>query len=276
MAVKSRGQTEKGAQDRIVITGIGVASSLGCSVWGTVLALRNRKSSWCEHETVLVADDPYGIVLRGATISRVPEEAIPPELDGAKRAIALLAPAVRECLGGLCPAEIELLDFQVDNLIAFDRHEFFPRLREAFPKLRLPREQEEADPVAELGNCAFFERIIRAAEKLRVGNGQRAIIGCVDSLCATSWLMAVRDEGVLKDSLTPEGIIAGEATGVLLLADALGRFAFHPRFRGSIALSASDESGARRIVCLERGDLPDRRALMEQVRKQVKVGKGNE
>ena len=238
------------------------------------------------------------------------------------------------------------------------------------------------------GRSAFFERMIKAAEELRAGKSERILVGCVDSLCATSWLMAVRDEGILKDAITPEGIIAGEAAGAVLLelestarkrnaavlavlsawgrgtetgswygaplatgrgltdafyqafssldyggksiatiivdlngerhraldwayaegrifsdeaeqerelrhpsfitgdcggamaavilADAIGRLTFHPRFTGRIALATSDQSGARRVICLEAGDLPDRCLLMQQIRTQTQENKTQE
>lgn len=325
---------------------------------------------------MLVADDPYGAVLRGATISRIPEEIISPELDGAERAEALFHPALKECMAGLSIAEQKRLVCRIDNFIDYEQHLFPSLLQEAFPGLSLEHGQK---PI-ELGRCSLFERIIQAGGELLAGNAERILVGCVDSLCATSWLMSVCDEGVLKDSLTPEGIIAGEAagavlleretaarrrnapvlavlsswgrgtepnlwhgpipstgrgltdafleaifphgdggkgvvtviadlngdrhraldwaytegrifidgdrepelrhpafiagdcgkaTGALLLADALGCFAFHPGFRGTLALSTSDESGARRVICLERGDHEERKGFIKQLRAQL-------
>lgn len=362
------------------MTGIGVVTPQGCSTWSSALSLRFGKSDWCEHETVLVADDPYGIVMCGATVSRVPEDRLAPDLDGAQRAVALFSPAMNECLAGLRSGEIGRLDCRIDNFMADRKHDFYRLLREAFPGLRLPSDKEQPDSASALGRCAFFQRIIRAAEELRAGKSERTLVGCVDSLCATSWLMSVRDQGILKDSFTPEGIIAGEAagavlleresaarrrnapvlavlsswgggteikpwngpvpatggglteafgqalsslddggksiatviadlngerhraldwayaegrifpdaererelrhpafitgdcggaTGAVMLADALGRFTFHPRFRGRVALATSDQSGARRIICLDRGDQPDRLQLMEQIRTHI-------
>ena len=348
---------------------------------GAALALRFRKSAWCEHETVLVFADRDGVVLRGATVSRLPEEFAAPALDGAQRAAVLFNPALGECLAGLSPAELRDLDCRFDNFIDREREAFPQLVREAFPSLPLAPEQSLRDTTGQLGRCAFFERIVTAAEELRTGKRERILVGCVDSLCTTSWLMTVRDEGILKDSFTPEGLIAGEAAGAVLLerestarnrnarvlavlsswgrgteteswhgsipvtgrglseafhqalsvldgggksiaaviadlngqrqraldwaytegrvfqdkeeegelrlpafitgdcggamgavllADALGRFAFHPRFRGRLALSASDDSGARRVICLEAGDvLANRRQMMRQIRTQV-------
>lgn len=375
MASLFRNQPVETAPDRVVITGVGTVTSLGCSPWKTALALRFRKSSWCEHEKVLVADDPFGVVLRGATVSRIPEEIVPSELDGAERAEALLSPALKACIAGLSRTEQQRLVCRIDNFIDHEQHLFPSLLEKGFPGLPLEYGQK---PV-ELGRCSFFERIIQAGNELLAGSAERILVGCVDSLCTTSWLVSVRDEGVLKDSRTPEGIIAGEAagavllervsaarrrtapvfavlsswgrgtepnpwhgfppstgrgltdafleassslgdrgksivtviadlngerhraldwaftegrifsdserepelrhpafiagdcgnaTGALLLADALGRFAFHPGFRGTIALTTSDGSGARRVICLERGDRPQRSGLMEPLRAQ--------
>lgn len=381
MELPSRNSPHSKTPERIVVTGIGVVTPQGCSTWSSALSLRFRKSAWCEHETVLVADDPCGIAMRGATISRVPEERIAPNLDGAQRAVALSSPAIKECLAGLPLGLIGFLDCRVDNFIVDRQHDFFLLLHEGFPGLRLPFDMKQPDSSPALGRCTFFQQIIQATEELRAGTSERIMVGCVDSLCATSWLMSVRDQGVLKDSFTPEGIIAGEAagavlleresaarrrnapvlavvsswgsgtetkpwngpapatgaglteafdqafcrlddggksvvtviadlngerhraldwayaegrifpqgererelrhpafiigdcggaTGAVMLADALGRFTFHPRFMGRVALTTSDQGGTRRLICLERGDDPDRLELMEQIRTQMK------
>lgn len=203
--------------ERVVLTGTGTVTPQGCSTWGTALALRFRQTSWCAHETVVLPYDADGIVLRGATVSRLPEDIVAPELDGAERAVALLSPAVTDCLAGLSPKQVQNLDLRIDNFIEHRREGFYRLLREAFPFLSLPAQQIEPIPDATFRRTAFFERIMTAAEELRAGRGERILIGCADSLCATSWLMKVRDDGVLKDSLTPEGIIAGEAAGAVLL-----------------------------------------------------------
>lgn len=368
------------APERVVITAMGTVTPQGCSTWSSALALRFRKTAWCEHETVLLPADPHGIVLRGATVSRLPETLLPPDLDGAERAAALLSPALNDCLAGLSPQQIHSLECRIDNFIDQDREDFHRLLREGFPLLPLTAEQRKAGPPSALGHACFFERIMTAAEELREGTQDRILVGCVDSLCATSWLMKVRDDGILKDCLTPEGIIAGEAagavllereskarerqapvlsvisswgrgmesnswqgpipatgrglteafcdafsslddggrsiatvvadlngerhraldwaytegrifpdseqepelrhpafitgdcggaTGAVLLADAVGRSAFHPRFGGRVALASSDESGARRVIVLEPGDRPDPSVLMEQIRTRL-------
>lgn len=371
--------------DRVVITGIGTVTPQGCSTLSTALALRFRKSAWCEHETVLVADDPHGIVLRGATVNRLSEDVIPPELDGAERAAALFSPALTQCLSELSPNEIRRLDCRIDNFIDHERNDFPQIMGEAFPTLSLVPDQLLSDHADDCGHSAFFERIIKAAEELRAGKSERILVGCVDSLCATSWLMSVRDEGILKDAITPEGIIAGESAGAVLLelestarkrnatvlavlaawgrgtetgswhgtppaigrgltqafhqalsslddggksiatiivdlngerhraldwayaegriftdgaeqerelrhpsfitgdcgsataavimADAIGRFTFHPRFTGRVALATSDQSGARRVICIETGDVPDRCLLMQKIRTETQENK---
>jgi len=360
----------------VVITGAATVTPVGCSTWRTALGVRFRKTAWCEHEEVLLPDDRHGVVLRGATISRVPEDFIHPTLDGAERAIALLSPALAACLGVLSPNQIHCLECRIDNFILKDNDHFFHLLRSTFPVVNF-EPNDRYDPG--LGRCSFFERIMRAAEELRSGYQQRIIVGCVDSLCATSWLRMMRDYGVIKDAMTPDGIIPGEAagvvileresaaisrgatilarlsswgrgeernswyvgipatggglteallqaisetkdgatsiatviadlngeparaldwayaegrafsgagvtpelrhpafivgdcgaaTGAVLLADALGAFVFHPFHAGGIALTTSDESGARRVLCLERGDAVDRRQLICEIRNQ--------
>jgi 3-oxoacyl-[acyl-carrier-protein] synthase I len=359
--------------ERVVITGVGTVTPQSNCTLGTAIALRFRKTAWCSHETVLLPCDRDGIVLRGATISRVPDTRIPPELDGAERAAALLSPALIECLTGL-PSDAPSLPCHVDNFILHGNGGFRGLLTEKFPAVGVP--QLKADTPSGLGYCGFFERIINAAEQLKQGTVERFLVGCVDSLCATSWLMAVRDDGILKDSPTPEGIIAGEAagavlleresvararkaevlavlsswgrgteteswfgptpatgkgvteafvdaasrlddngkivtvvadlngerhraldwayaegrifqksqrelelrhpafltgdcggaTGAVLIADAVGELTFHPQFRNRIGLVTSDESGARRVIVIERGDTRDRRKLMTGIR----------
>jgi 3-oxoacyl-[acyl-carrier-protein] synthase I len=59
----------------------------------------------------------------------------------------------------------------------------------------------------------------------------------------------------------------GGATGAVLLADALGNFTFHPQLKGRIGLVTSDESGARRVVVIERGDHRGRKQLMTEIRR---------
>ena len=377
--------------ERIVISGTGTVIPQGCTTYGAALSLRLRKSAWCEHEQVLVAADPHGIVLRGATVSRLPEEFAPPELDGAERAAALLSPALSACLTGLSPAEIRTLDCRIDTFLAEGGEDFYRLLRETFPALFATPGRVQAEPAGVLGRCAFYERVMQAAEELRAGQAERLLVGCVDSLCATSWLRSVRGEGVLKDCINPEGIIAGEAAGAVLLelesaarkrtapvlavlsswgrgterddwygespatgrglaeafhqalsplddggknvatviadlngerhraldwayaegkifpdgerepelrhpafitgdcggamgavmlADALGRCTFHAGFRGRIALATSDEEGARRVICLEPGDVSERGRLMPRIRAEIReqesLGQGGE
>lgn len=203
--------------ERVVIAGTGTVTPQACSTWGTALALRFRKTAWCAHETVVLPYDADGVVLRGATVSRLPEALVAPELDGAERAVALLSPAVKDCLAGLSPEQIQNLDFWIDNCIEHKRETFYKLLCEAFPFLPPPLKEPLPNPDMRLERTTFFERITTAAEELSTGRSERILIGCVDSLCATTWLMKVRDDRILKDSLTPEGIIAGEAAGAVLL-----------------------------------------------------------
>jgi 3-oxoacyl-[acyl-carrier-protein] synthase I len=372
--ISSTSSSSKGPE-RVVITGIGTVTPQSNYTLGTALALRFRKTCWCEHETVLLPCDRDGIVLRGATVSRVPDTLIPPHLDDAERAAALFVPALRECLTALSASEISSLSCHVDNFMLNGREEFLPLLGATLADLGSPLSEGEAP--SGTATCGFFDSIISAAEQLQQGDTERILVGCVDSLCATSWLMAVRDDGVLKDSLTPEGIIAGEAagavllelesaararkaeilavlsswgcgmeteswfgpvpatgrglteafsdafsrldgnkmvttvvadlngerhraldwayaearifknsqralelrhpafltgdcggaTGAVLLADALGNFTFHPQLKGRIGLVTSDESGARRVVVIERGDHRGRKQLMTEIRR---------
>jgi 3-oxoacyl-[acyl-carrier-protein] synthase-1 len=311
-------------------------------------------------------------VLRGAIVSRLPLHLIPPDVDGAERATLLLSPAMKDALVGLQSGQIQDLHGSIYNAMT-ERRGFARLLSERLPLLPVSAETFDLEAASGIGRCAFFDNIMGAAETLQSGRTERVLVASVDSLCATSWLMEVRDEGMLKDSQTPEGIIAGEAagavlleressartrnapvfavlsswgrateskswystlpptgmglskafegafsalddngkdvativtdlngerhraldwayaegrlsqhlereadlrlplflsgdcgggSGAVLLADAMGRMAFHPRFSGRIALATSDESGARRVLVLEPGDQMGRHELM--------------
>jgi hypothetical protein len=123
--------------ERIAITGIGFVCPAGGNVWKAALAMRKKRSSFVAHETVLVADDCYGTVLRGATVGRMPHEIISRQLCGTDRAVALLSPVIRECTAGVSPQLLKTALWQLDNLMGPTAQGFPNRLQDALPELPL-------------------------------------------------------------------------------------------------------------------------------------------
>ena len=369
---------------RIAITGMGFLCPVGGSVWKAALALRKKRSSFVGHETVLVADNCYGTVLRGAAISRVPPEKIPGQLCGTDRVVALLSPTIRECTAGISLPLLNSALWQFDNLLEPAALDFTDRLQEALPELPLFGSGPRNETTPNYSRCVLFERIIQAVQRLQSGKEQMAIVGCADSLVTAPRLEELLFAGRLKDAVNPEGIMAGEAAGTILLekviharqrkatiyatiaswgrgaepypwmeskpstgcglteafhdafamlddagasvgtvisdlngerpralewaltegrilpstdgerilrhpADTLGDcggamgaamvvaalagFLLHHNAPRRVALTASDEAGARRVICLERGDRPDRRQLMGRLRGELNMEK---
>jgi 3-oxoacyl-[acyl-carrier-protein] synthase-1 len=201
----------------VAITGIGFVCPIGCNAWETALAVRKGRARFSEHESVMVADDSHGTVLRGATVSRIPGEQISPWLDGRDRAISLVVPALRECIStsGLSPQMLRKAFIQIDNLLSGDTQDFQDQLQREFPEIPLSAEAE--DTAAELTRCSFFERIMQASESLRCGQEHVALVGCVDSNAAVSRLEELLHGGRLQEASNPEGLIASEAAGAVLL-----------------------------------------------------------
>ncbi|MBT0895446.1 3-oxoacyl-ACP synthase [Geobacter hydrogenophilus] len=203
--------------ERIAITGMGLLCPVGGTAWGAALAMRKKISSFMEHETVLVADDRYGTVLRGATISRVPDEVIPRDLCGSDRAVALLSPAIRQCIVGFSSQLLKRAVWLLDDFSEPAAQDFRARLRGALPDLPIPEAVGDDLTAPAYPRCAFFERIIQAAERLRQGKEQLAIVGCADSHVTAPSLEELLYAGRLKDAANPEGILVGEAAGAILL-----------------------------------------------------------
>lgn len=203
--------------DRIVITAIGMTTSLGLSTARSLAAIRGVVANFTEHETVMVNGDAYGTELSGAKIARLPEDVLSRQICGAHRAVALLRPALQECLNGL--PETLLSD---TRLRWSSRAEFFsadlPSPLHTLLEDWEPFRRLQAEPVAsDLGRCQFFEEVIKAMADLRAGTCQGVLVACVDSLCDTPHLEQLFEEGRLKSGSDPEGIVAGESAGALLL-----------------------------------------------------------
>lgn len=370
--------------ERIAITGFGFVCPVGATAWEAALSMRKNRARFLQHETVMVADDRFGTVLRGATVNRMPADFVSPWSDGHERAAALITPAIRECVAGITDTLLTRSFMRIDNLLAPKEPGFHEQLCSAFPESSFKRTEEKDDIALKLTRCAFFERIIQASERLRQGPEQIAIIGCADSNVAVSRLEELLYAGRLMDASNPEGIIAGEAAGAVLLetetharkrnapvyatiaswghgaepnpwtgsrpstakgltdafyealsglenngrglgrvvadlngerpramewaltagrvfadseretclsiplftvgdcggaagasilVNALATFTLHRRSPRLIAMTTSDDDGARRVICLEKGDIPDRRMFMDGLRKQLKMEK---
>ena len=203
--------------DRIAITGIGLVTSLGCSAPSSLAAIRSGIANFSGHETVMVNGDADGTELSGAKIARLPEHVVSRHVCGPDRAVALLAPAIRECTAGLPHNMLTRAHWRIDSLIDPGNGDFTARLIAEMHDLPMPALQLTSPAAAALGRCLFFENLIQAAADLRSGTCQLALVGCVDSLCDTTILEKLFDANRLKSATNPEGIIAGEAAGVVLL-----------------------------------------------------------
>ena len=206
-------------EEPVAITGLGFCCPVGGSAWEAAVALRKRRSAFSQHETVLVAADRYRTVLRGATISRAPEAKVPAHLEGVERAVALLAPALQECATALDHDMKHRVLWNLHGFLTSKETEFHRHLSIALPDLYHPKIPLEPHSQPELSRCAFFEGVIVAAERLRRGRVAEAphLVGCVDSLCSVPSLQELCLAGRLKSGLNPEGIMAGEAAGAILL-----------------------------------------------------------
>lgn len=200
-------------RERIAITGIGFVSPLGLTAWDSVLAIQAGDSNTVPFKAVLVADNEERSALRAATVSRV--DGLDPWLDGTERALAMMKPALRECTTGLPEDVLKIAMCEVDNLLTPDDPDFLEGLKSEFP--RLPLRPEEDKTAAQMPRCAFFERIIRAAEKMQQNQLEMALVGCVDSTADFKRLYAINETGRLISAANIHGIIAGEAAGAVLL-----------------------------------------------------------
>jgi len=203
--------------DRIAITGIGLVTSLGLSAPSSLAAIRSGIANFSEHETVTVYGNEYGTELTGARIARLPEHAVRRHLHGADRAVALLAPTIRECTSGLPQSLLEKAMWRLDNRTAPDNRNLINLLKASVRDLPVPAIRPKDVVDSFLGRCLFFENIIQATADLRSGTAPIVIVGCVDSLCDAPLLKKLSDANRVKSGTNPEGLVAGEAAGVFLL-----------------------------------------------------------
>lgn len=212
--MQSRQQSKTTEPERIVITGFGLQTPIGASFWNTALSLRAKRSCFQGHETVLVADTPSGAILRGATISRVPNAHIPRNLTGAHRAAALLVPPMTECLTGFPPELYQRLDWEIVTRHSECDEIILGSLAEKMPKANLSK-VSLCQPGAI--RSEFFARIAHAVEALQTNRSEYVVVACADSLCDSLQLTELLNAGLLKDAANPYGIMAGEAAGAILL-----------------------------------------------------------
>jgi len=210
-------QTNRESIDRIAVTGIGLVTSLGCGAPSSLAAIRSGIANFVEHETVLVNANEYGTELSGAIIARLPEQVISRRVHGMDRAVALLAPAIRECMDGLSHSMLEKALWRLNSMIGGKNGNFTESLKTELCDLPIPPLNFYSPDTSSLGRCIFFENIIQAIADLRNGACQMALVCCVDSLCESTALENLNEADRLKSGTNPEGIVAGEAAGVILL-----------------------------------------------------------
>lgn len=135
----------------------------------------------------------------------------------AERAVALLAPALRECTAGLPRDLLEHARWRISNWIEPRNDGFCETLKEALPEVPIPDLAPRDPGELHLGHCLFFEDLILAVSALRDGHCPAVIVGSVDSLCTSTVLDRLCQAGKLKSGTEPEGIVAGEAAGAVVL-----------------------------------------------------------
>jgi len=205
--------------ERIVVTGLGLFTPMAATTWRSLAALIHNRSCFSRHPTVLVAEDRYGTVLRGATVSRVTTAFDRYGLGAADLTCALLAPAVRDCVSRLGKAPSEGLSLHIVNGLCSDFSFFSPLLQKQLPDLI--KRATVADPGGEVqARHSFLEQVIAVAATLSRpdrGTPGAALIAGVDSLCFPPVLESLMKSNRLLGGSNPEGIIAGEAAGAILL-----------------------------------------------------------
>lgn len=203
--------------DRIVITAIGLTTSLGLDTARSLAAIRGVVANFSEHETVMVNGDAYGTELSGAKIARLPENTLSRQICGTHRAAALLKPALEDCLLGLPETLLSNIRLRWSTRAEMINDDFPAALQSLLENWQGFELLQTEPVVAGLGRCQFFEDVIEAMADLRAGTCQGVLVACVDSLCDTPHLEQLFEEGRLKSGSDPEGIVAGEGAGAFLL-----------------------------------------------------------
>ena len=212
--MKRSEDTKLPIDERVVITGVGLMSPIGASAWDTAKALLDSRSRYMSHETVLVADNPKGSLLRGATISRVGEDLIPHSLTGANRLSALLMPAISQILADLPTRYKNEIEFKIVLPVAGYEEVILNELAQKNPGIRF---STNSFVVARHPRTEFFRQIDLISTATLSGQCKYTIVACADSLCDTAILNNLMLEDRLKDAMNPYGIMASEAAGAILL-----------------------------------------------------------
>ncbi|WP_052263479.1 3-oxoacyl-ACP synthase [Geobacter pickeringii] len=210
------GAEEPGIGERVAVTGFGLVTPMALTSWRSVSEVIRNRGRFAWHETVLVADAPDGTALRGATVSRVSGGAARFGLTGSERSSALLAPALREAMAGLSSLTRDATRAWIIDGIPSGEVGAPPCPEDLLPLLS-PVEYLSAGREAGTGRCLFLDRVAEAAETLREGRCETALVAAVDSLCFLPVLEGLLEGGRLLSGPNPEGIIPGEAAGAILL-----------------------------------------------------------
>lgn len=206
---------------RLAITGFGLVTSVGLTALSSTAAIRAGISRFQETEQALVFVNGNQTELQGATVARVPIAS--QEIIGVDRALALMVPALKECIerSGLNTATLGQAEWRIENLIEEENlnsalltqnfnQGLYAQISTIPPNALLNNTNSE-----NLRHCAVFEQIIQIAELLCSGKKQVALIGCVDSLSTYPMLERLHEAGRLKDATRPDGMIPGEAAGAI-------------------------------------------------------------
>jgi|GEM_PF-2620427 len=221
-------KSKSSEKNRVVITGMGMVSSVGYTALSSSLAVLAGMMNFQCHERVMVNDDEYGTVLKGAAIARVPDNFVPPWIQGVERALILMKPAIKEAVSGLPPQMLNKVIYEIDSMMDRGSGEIMKQLLEDLPCTPKKSRNIEARQNNLFGRCQGFENIIKAVAELEQGKHEMVLEGSVDSLIEEDLLNQLAEDGRLIDGANPEGIVAGEASGALLLETEA-----HARARGA-------------------------------------------
>ena len=211
----------------VVVTSVGAVCPVGLDALAAAAALRAGVSRLADAPEATVPAGGHGLTSEPAVAGRVP--GVPVSVTGAARDAALLAPALAEALGRL--------DGPVDALWVVTGPDRDPAaLTRA---LRAVSEAELQLTAGPLVQTAALDVLAWAADAVRQRPGTRIAVGAVGSRSEPATLRALAGAGRLKSSLVPDGLIPGEAAGVVVVESAASAHQ-----RGAPALARVVASGA--------------------------------
>jgi 3-oxoacyl-[acyl-carrier-protein] synthase-1 len=223
----------RSADAEVVITGVGMVTSVGHRAWPAAAAMLARVQRFVEIDELL---DREGEPIAAAQVSRFAEEDQP--------ALAMALAAAAEAMGQSFPDAEEALE-RLRAWVSIDTGPLagdggapplgvspWDRLRLAVPGLRV-----EPDSQLPTGHHAAGLLGLRAAvDRLRAGRADVCLVGGVDSLVAA--VAALDADERLKTSYAPYGVTPGEAAAFVVLERAADAGA-----RGGRALAVVRASG---------------------------------